>query len=97
MVKIGEMGETNVGKIANTMEAAVTNGVLESILNEHLGLADNIVSGPNYQYAAIRRSTHRLGTVVEALVAAVMNDLGYEGCVRFVRRVWSAYLSDRGV
>ncbi len=89
--------ERTAGEVTLIMNATVENQVLDNIFTGVLSFDDtSIITGADYRHTEQRRSTHRRGTVVEALIAGVKGELGYDVCVQFVERIWDAYFGSQG-
>lgn len=72
-------------KEVEPLRVSVKNVVLTIIVKDLLKLSsDDVAVGPEYLHAGKQRSTHRMGSILEALVTAVLWDKGYDVCTFFV-------------
>lgn len=84
--------------MTNALNAAVENRVLDYIFTELLGLDDqSVLMGDEYKNSKKARSVHTKGTIVEALINEVKNDLGYDVRVMFVEKLWDEYFETCGI
>lgn len=84
---------TTSGEVTKAISAFVENETLAFILSTLMELSDeDIILGPDYPFADLKRSRHGMGSVFEALVNAIKKDKGYEVAVAFVESLLDAYL-----